>query len=233
MQNSTILIKVKQRLNKLDSQDYDNIECWQIVEAFNKGQVEWCRRQLVGTNLLKQGDEQSRRRVDDLQVLLVTAPLALANKQTFYEAPLPVNYFAYKKIDVGASNTVCNTPRPMVIYQAEEVNVPLLLRDEHKKPSFDWGETFSTLVGDKARIYTNGEFTLNSADLMFYRQPILIQIVGCSNPYTSLVSTVDVECEFKDDVVELLIDECAGIIAGDIESINQKQINEGRLEKNN
>lgn len=233
MQNSTILIKVKQRLNKLDSQDYDNIECWQIVEAFNKGMVEWCRRQLAGTNVLKQGDEQSRRRVDDLQVLLVTAPLTLSNKQIYYEAPLPANYFAYKKIDLGASNSICNVDRPMVVYQAEEVNVPLLLRDEHKKPSFEWGETFSTLVGDTARIYTNNEFSINSAEIMHYRQPIRIQVLGCSDPYTNLVSTVDVECEFKDDIVELLIDEAAKIIAGDIESFNQKTINEGNAEKNN
>ena len=27
MENSTLLLKLKQRLNKLDSQDYDNIEC--------------------------------------------------------------------------------------------------------------------------------------------------------------------------------------------------------------
>jgi hypothetical protein len=59
MLNSTIEIKVKQRLNKLDSQDYDNIQCWQIVEAFNKAQVEWVRRQLHGTNAFKEGDESS------------------------------------------------------------------------------------------------------------------------------------------------------------------------------
>ena len=75
MLNSTIEIKIKQRLNKLDSQDYDNIECWQIVEAFNKAQVEWARRQLHGTNIFKEGDEGSTRRKDDLQVLLETQSL--------------------------------------------------------------------------------------------------------------------------------------------------------------
>jgi len=50
MLNSTITIKIKQRINKLDSNDYDNIECWQIVESFNKAQVEWTRRQLNGGN---------------------------------------------------------------------------------------------------------------------------------------------------------------------------------------
>lgn len=233
MLNSTILIKTKQRLNKLDSKDYDNLECWMIVEAFNKGQVEWCRRQIVGTNILKQGDEQSRRRVDDLQVLLVPAPLVLTNRTLFYEAPLPANYFEYKKIEVDAATPTCSTTRPMIIYQAEEVNVPILLRDENKKPSFDWGETFSTLVGNNARIYTNNEFTLNSAEITYYRQPTLIQITGCSNPYTGLISTVDIESDFKDDIVELLIDEGVKILAGDIESLNQKQINEANSEKNN
>ena len=44
MTNDTIQIKVKQRINKLASNDYDNIMPWEIVEAFNKGQVAWCRR---------------------------------------------------------------------------------------------------------------------------------------------------------------------------------------------
>jgi hypothetical protein len=50
MLNQTIVLKVKQRLNKLDSQDYDNLETWQIIEAFNKAQVGWCRRNLHGIN---------------------------------------------------------------------------------------------------------------------------------------------------------------------------------------
>ena len=84
MLNNTIVIKVKQRINKLDSQDYDNLECWQIVEAFNKAQVEWCRRQLHGLNIVKEGDEQSTRRKDDLQVLLTTDPLTMTDKKIYF-----------------------------------------------------------------------------------------------------------------------------------------------------
>ena len=51
MNNDTLQLKLKQRLNKLDSQDYDNIEPWQMIEAFNKAQLEWCRRNLHGNNL--------------------------------------------------------------------------------------------------------------------------------------------------------------------------------------
>ena len=92
MLNSTITIKIKQRINKLDSQDFDNIECWQIVEAFNKAQVEWSRRQLHGINVVKEGDEQSTRRKDDLQVLLKTIPLTLNEDDIFYGSPLPEEY---------------------------------------------------------------------------------------------------------------------------------------------
>ena len=70
MDNLTIRLKINERVNKLDSNDYDNIHDWKIVEAFNKAAVDWSRRQLHGTNSHKTGDEQSKRRIDDLQVLL-------------------------------------------------------------------------------------------------------------------------------------------------------------------
>ena len=57
MTNDTLRLKIKQRINKLDSSDYDNIMPWQIIEAFNKAQSNWCRRNLVGANMTKIGDE--------------------------------------------------------------------------------------------------------------------------------------------------------------------------------
>lgn len=233
MLNSTILLKVKQRLNKLDSQDYDNIQDWQIVEAFNKGQVDWCRRNLHGLNIVKEGDEQSTRRIDDLQVLLETIPLTMTDRLTFFEGDLPLDYLQWKRISCKASDKCCPDPRPMVIYLAEVANVDELLRDKNKKPSFDWAETFVTMQGDKLQIYTNGEFTIVQAKLTYYRQPIHIEIAGVQDPYTLITPAVDVISEFKDDLVELFIDECAKIIAGDIESMNQVARNSSSVENTN
>jgi hypothetical protein len=92
MDNVTIQIKIKQRLNKLASQDYDNLECWHIVEAFNKGMVNWCRRNLNGNNLYKTGDEGSKRRIDDLQILLTEISIDLSKRDLYYEyQDLPTN----------------------------------------------------------------------------------------------------------------------------------------------
>lgn len=232
MLNSVINIKLKQRLNKLDSQDYDNITCWQVVESFNKAQVEWTRRQLHGINMTKEGDEGSTRRKDDLQILLSTFDLTTSNQQYYYSAPLPEDYLQWKRVDVLSRKGCCDK-RSMVVYLAEEGNLRQLLIDKAKQPSFEWGETFATLKGGDVNIYTNGDFLIDEADIVYYRQPQKIQILGCTDPYTNTTSTLDVQCEFKDDIIELIIDEAASILAGDIESGNQFSRGTEGAERNN
>ena len=232
MLNSTIVIKMKQRINKLDSQDYDNIECWQIVESFNKAQVEWARRQLHGINIVKEGDEQSTRRKDDLQILLGKQDLQITDKEYYYFGALPEDYLQWKRVDAYAKKGCCEKRR-MTVYFAEEGNLNLLLRDDSKKPSFDWAETFATLIGGDVNIYTDHNFDIESANLVYYRQPIKIQIQGCVDPYTNVQSSVNVECEFKDDIIEVIIDEAVSILAGDIESMNQFSRGTQSAERNN
>jgi hypothetical protein len=235
MNNTTVVLKIKERLQKLSSNDYDNIQCWQFVEAFNKGMTEWCRRNLLGTNQTRTGDEGSKRRIDDLQVLLTDdRNITLIDRGTYVEVgtSLPTNYFEWKRIDADAKTDCCNS-RPLVIYLAEEGNVPELLRDYNKKPNFEWGETFCTIKDNVIRIYTNGEFEVEPPTLTYYRQPRRIEIAGCVDPYTLVASPVDIECEFKDDLVELFCDEASKIIAGDTENISQIQRNTLSIEQNN
>lgn len=234
MNNATIQLKIQQRLNKLASQDYDNIECWQVVEAFNKAQVTWCRRQLHGMNQMREGDEQSKRRIDDLQILLKEEKINLSVQDKYVESgELPADYFEWKRVTGDAKNDCCQDARRMVIYLAEEANVDELLRDKNKQPSFNWGETFCTLKTNKVRIYTNDEFKMENAILSYYKQPTRIEIEGCVDPYTKVLSTVDIECEFKDDIIELFVDEAVKILAGDLESFNQVQTATGQVEGNN
>lgn len=232
MLNNTIVIKLKQRLNKLDSQDFDNIECWQAVEAFNKAQVEWCRRQLHGLNIVKEGDEQSTRRKDDLQVLLSTDGLTMTDKKDFFFGPVPEDYLQWKRVDVTACKDCCDDRR-MTVYLAEEGNLNQLLRDKAKQPSFEWAETFATLINNRIHVYTNGEFDVQDADLIYYRQPRRIQVQGCVDPYTNEETLVEVESEFKDDIIELIIDEAVSILGGDTESPVQYPRGTQTAERNN
>ena len=234
MENSTLLLKLKQRLNKLDSQDYDNIECWQFVEAFNKAQIEWCRRNLHGGNMYKEGDELSKKRIDDLQPLLRELSLTGTETDTYFESDnFPVDtYLEFKRVTTEAKDDCC-TPRSMTVYLAEEANVSLLLRDPLKNPDFDWGETFCTMLGNTIRIYRNSNFNIVNPILTYYQKPTLIQVQGCVDPYTGDLSLVNVNCEFKDDLVEVMLDDTAALIAGDIENIYQSQRGTQAAERNN
>jgi hypothetical protein len=235
MLNQTIQIKFRQRLNKIASNDYDNIECWQMVEAFNKAQVEWCRRNLHGNNMFQEGDENSTRRIDDLQVLLTTLPLTTTDNGNHVAStnfPDVTEYLEYKRVSLEATSECCPEPRSMTCYLTEEANIDLLLRNPLKNPNFEWGETVCTIANNVLRIYKE-DFTIVNPTLIYYRQPTLIQIQDCIDPYTGLTSTVDILCEFKDDLVELFIDEAAAIIAGDIADANNYSREMQSAERNN
>lgn len=235
MNNFLLQLKIKQRLNKLASSDYDNIECWQIVEAFNKVQLDWARAQLGGNNIRKEGDEQSKRRVDDLQILLQTAKLKGINRSLFFESVrIPENYLAFKRVVTFGTHAACpDEARRMRVDLAEEANVEDYLRDTNTRPDWEWAETFCTLINNQVRVYTNDAFKIQRAELMYYRVPGQMLVAGCTNPGTGVVAVRDEECEFKDDITELLIDLTAAQLAGDLESFNQMSRNKGNADANN
>lgn len=224
--------KLKLRLNKLDSFDYDNIPLPDIVEAVNKAALEWCRRQVHGSNIFKEGDEESKMRVDDLQFLLRTHSLTGKNSFTYFESEdLPEDYLWYKRLSVKCYTKECSNGREIKSTFVEEANVPEYLADKAWEPSFKWEQCFHTLINNKVRVYKTKDFSVRDLDIMYYRKPVKMDIAGYTHENGSL--SRDVDLEFKDDVAELIIDSAAAIIAGDIESANQIQINSQRVENNN
>lgn len=209
-----IPVKLQQRLNKLSSADYDNIECWQILEAFNKVQREWVRSEISR-------GEATRRVIDDIQILLEDATLKGSLVGEYYRTDaLPGNYFGFNKLRPYATSATCKKGKYIRTDLVEEANTEELLRDWSYRPSFSWGETFHTIVGGRIKIYTNKEFNITSATLTYYRFPTEIAIQGCED-LDGVAAPNNINPEFKDDVVEMLIDKTASLIAGDIESWNQ------------
>lgn len=154
-------------------------------------------------------------------------------KGIFEQSPLPADYMEWKRVSAYAKSECCDEARRLKIWQVEEANIDDILRDKHKQPSFEWGETVCTLKNNNLLIYTNNDFSVSNATMTYYRQPRLIQIAGCVDPYTGVASPADVISEFKDDIVELLIDEAVTILSGDIESGNQVQRSSQSVESNN
>ena len=220
MNNNLLQIKIKQRLNKLASLDYDNIECWQIAEAFNKAQIEWTRRQIRGVNIKKEGSEQSQGIVDDLQRLIRQTTLNMTDKVNYYQSEkLPEEYLQFIRTDVFAKQECC-PERRIIVYSVEEADISIILDNDNKKPSFEWGETVAIIADNTFSIYTDRQFDITSIDLTYYRKPVPVSFANCVDISTGQ-ATPDVPCEFKDDVAEILVDNAVMILAADIESFNQ------------
>jgi hypothetical protein len=231
MNNNLLQIKIKERLNKLASLDYDNFECWQIQEAANKAQLEWTRRQLYGMNIRKEGDEQSSGLIDDLQRLMKHDNLPVVDKDIYYTSDIPADYLHYVRTDVFGKQECC-PERRFTVYEVEEANISIILNNKDKQPSFEWAETVSTRIDNKLRIYTNNEFDITQCHLIYFRKPREIQFNGCVNISTGQTFTADQECEFNDDVAEIIADNTAMILAGDIESITQYQREQQNVQSN-
>ena len=231
MNNNLLQIKIKQRLNKLASLDYDNFECWQVQEAFNKAQLEWVRRQLYSINIRKQGEEQSSGLIDDLQRLMKHELVTVANREIYYSGSLPTDYLHYVRTDVFAKKECC-PERRMTVYEVEEANISIILNNKDKQPNFEWAETVATLVGNKVRVYTNKLFDITQCHLTYYRKPIEVQFSGCIDPSTGNTFIADQNCEFNDDVAEVICDNAAMILAGDIESVTQYQREQQNVQSN-
>ena len=89
------------------------------------------------------------------------------------------------------------------------------------------------MLDNKIRIYKNTNFNIVNPILTYYQKPILIQVEGCVDPYTGQTSLTNINCEFKDDLVEVILDDTAALLAGDIENQYQQQKGIQAAERNN
>lgn len=226
-----ILIKTRLRLNKLQSQDYDNIEDWKVIEAVNKAQLQWLRRQIIGYNKRQQGSEEDRINVDDVQQFLAEQKIIGANKKGgyFLSNTIPSNYLYFVRLTPLCKKGECQGV-PLESLLVEEANVSTYLFDWSMQPSFEWRETFHTIIGDKIKVYTQDKFFVENLLLTYFREPQRVDVSGYTHEDAS-VST-DVPMEFKDDVAELILDEAAAIIAADVEYYTAMQATQGRTDNN-
>lgn len=209
--------KINIRLNKGATNDYDNLWSYIKKEAFNKGITDSIRRLYRGKNQTQEGAEETVARVDDLQILLKSVVLPVRNKGLYVEtSSFPTDYLYYKRLTPLVSKNDCHAVQ-MKSHLREEANVDDLIT----LPSFDFEETFHTLIGNKSHIYHNNDFTIDKISLTYYRKPKQYDF-----------KKLDTVIEFKDDLCELFIDEACKIIASDIESFNQKGGAQERRENN-
>jgi hypothetical protein len=224
MTSGIAIEEIKQRLQKQDTNTNSNILDEEFEDALNRGLSDWIRRQHHGSNIFKEGDENTEQRIDDLQILLKEKYISVNNKDVYAETSVvPSDYRYYKRLTPIVSKDICTNVR-IKSYFVEEANADDYLKDWTFKPSFDFEETFHTMLSNKFRVYHNKDFTVNEAILTYYRNPLYI---SCKK------ADYDKVWEWKDDVARSIINEAVKILAGDIENINAYEIADKKQEQDN
>lgn len=191
---------VQERLNKLSSNSKQNIELYSFVYAFNKAQAHWVEDRI-------KVEEANKVRTQEIQQLL--KPVILNCVNGFVD--FPADFLHIERVTPNASKNQCDR----LLYSThlvEEGNIPELITNDSTKPSFEWEETFYTLQNNKIKIYST-DFTVKTAEVIYYRRPVQVDIVGYEKLDKTLSTNIDPE--FNDASLQEILDITVAILSAD------------------
>lgn len=192
---------VKERLNKLSSNSKQNIEPYSFVYAFNKAQAHWVEDRI-------KVEEANKVRTQEIQQLLKTSTLNCINSLIDF----PTDFLHIERVTPNASKNQCFKALYST-HLVEEGNLPELITNDSTKPSFEWEETFYTLQDNKIKIYST-DFDIKTAEVVYYRRPIQVDIVGYEKLDKTLSTSIDPE--FNDASLQEILDITVAVLSADI-----------------
>lgn len=227
----------KQKLNKIDSQQYRNLRVpeidWKLNEAIEL-YIKMIAQPKVRNNF---GFEISQRVTDDIRTIVknsVPLVVSLIPNTTEYLAVLPTDYAHFISVNnLKIKNGNCTV-------SAEKVNK--IEHDDNSngsafdKPSFEWREANIRFFDGGIKIFTGGEFTVTSFSINYIRKHRIVHnaVNFPGGTYTDLkgvVLTGSLDCELPDDTHREIVDLAVAITSGDLQ-IPDYQIKRSKLNLN-
>ena len=211
----SLLYKIDQRLNKLSTNEHQQIQLEDKILALNEAQIKLIKQKVDGISVVAGlGFDSFKKRYEDLQSLVVTynnQPLKLEIKNPELNQwatglhQLVPKYMFYIDAYILADKGRCKDRKIWINRElAKHGDLTLLLTNDHYKPSFEYQETFNFLSSDEISIFTDGTFTPKDIYISYMRYPVYIDKVG----YTRFDGTpsVDQDCELETYLEDELLD---------------------------
>jgi len=238
----SLLYKIDQKLNKLSTNEHQQIHLEDKILALNEAQIKLIKQKVDGISVASNGMgmDSFRKRYEDLQGLIEdyhSHPLKLSlvnSKLNEWSADLndlSPEYLFYVDGYILATKGRCKN---RMIWMNKELvkhgDIQFLINNVHYKPSFEYQETFNSVSSGKISVYTDGTFTPSKLYLMYIRIPNYIDKEGYINLEGGTSSTVD--CELPYHLEDELADLAVKLLAGYIENSSALQIAEDRIRTN-
>jgi hypothetical protein len=211
----SLLYKIDQRLNKLSTNEHQQIALEDKILALNEAQIKLIKQKVDGfATVSGMGLDAFKKRYEDLQSLVVNyidgeLTLTLKNADLNQWAAnvhlLNPKYMFYVDSYVLADKGRC-TNRKIWINKdlAKHGDLSLLLNNVHYRPSFEYQETFNFISSDEISIFTDGTFTPSNIHVSYLRYPEYINKTG----YIMLDGepSWDQDCELETYLEDELLD---------------------------
>jgi hypothetical protein len=211
----SLLYKIDQKLNKLSTNEHQQIALEDKILALNEAQIKLIKQKVDGISVVSGlGLDSFKKRYEDLQSLVETynhQPLDLELKneevhQWFASLhTLVPKYMFYLDSYILADKGRCKDRIVWVNRDlAKHGDLQFILNNEHYKPSFEYQETFNFLSSDEISVFTDGTFTPTKIYIMYMRYPQYINKEG----YIMLDGepSVDADCELETYLEDELLD---------------------------
>lgn len=217
MKAETVYQKLLEKTSKNVTNGSNSLDRGRAVYLFNEEQnkfVEW--------SLQKRNNFD----VEDVQILLDSTFLKVKETTNEYTTfSLPSDYFSFANISIKASNSQCKDI-PLLPVQLKPENTEEVLFDEGWKPSIKYRETMYTIQGNSVKVYTDG-FDISKLKLSYYKYPIQLDLEGYITEMNT--SSVNVDPEFDDKIVDRIISMCTTSFDINNENLNKVQFDINRV----
>jgi hypothetical protein len=211
----SLLYKIDQKLNKLSTNEHQQIQLEDKILALNEAQIKLIKQKVDGFSVVSgMGLDSFKKRYEDLQSLVVTynhQPLNLTllnGELNQYRASLHdlvPKYMFYIDSYVLADKGKCKDRKIWINRDlAKHGDLSLLFNNDHYKPSFEYQETFNFLSSDEISVFTDGTFVPSKIYISYMRYPVYIDKTG----YVKFDGTdsTDVDCELEAYLEDELLD---------------------------
>lgn len=218
----SLLYKIDQKLNKLSSNNHQQIQLEDKILALNEAQIKLIKQKVDGFSVVSGlGLDSFKKRYEDLQKLVVTynkgkLSLTLRNPEINQWVAklhdLNPDYMFYIDSYVLADKGVCKNRKIWINKDlAKHGDLQFLMNNDHYKPSFEYQETFNFLSSDEISIFTDGTFTPSAVYVSYMRYPIYIDKSGYIKFDGQPSNDVDCELEvyLEDELVDLTVQNLA------------------------
>jgi hypothetical protein len=218
----SLLYKIDQKLNKLSTNEHQQINLEDKILALNEAQIKLIKQKVDGFSVVSGlGLDSFKKRYEDLQSLVIAyndgkLPLTLKNAElNQWKANLHAlvpKYMFYIDSYILADKGRCEDRKIWINRDlAKHGDLQFILNNDHYKPSFEYQETFNFLSSDEISIFTDGTFKPKDIYISYMRYPVYIDKEGYVrfDGTPSVNQDCELEAYLEDELLDLTVQNLA------------------------